>query len=118
MLTRNNLTLCERITDPALRTGADRIMIDDSTLRVEATSALTRILTLGVDTSLCRRTLGIRYALGTTLRWNTQETRETRTGRYVTNFATLAVGSTRRWHARLFRYNWINGSGWFFREVN
>ena len=67
MLTRNNLTLSERVTNPAFRAGADWIVVDNFALRIETTSALTRVLTFRVDTSLCRRTFSVGHTLWTTL---------------------------------------------------
>lgn len=46
------MTLGERITSPSGRTGANRIVVDDFTFRVEATSTETWVLALGVNTSL------------------------------------------------------------------
>jgi len=67
MLTRNNLTLSEWVTNPPLRTGANWIVVDNFTLRIETTCALTRVLTLRVDTSLCRRTFSVGHTLWTTI---------------------------------------------------
>lgn len=46
MLTGNDLTLGEWVTGPSRWTGANRVVVDDFTFRVEAASAQARVLAL------------------------------------------------------------------------
>jgi hypothetical protein len=104
MLTGNDLTLSEWITSPSRRTGANRVVVDDLTFRVEATSTQTRVLAFRIDTGMHRGALRACHALRTTFRRNAQVAREARANRDVTNTTALTVGAARRGNARFFRY--------------
>jgi hypothetical protein len=116
MLTGNDLTLSEWITSPSGRTGANRIVVDDLTFRVETTSAQTRILAFRIDAGMHRCALGARHTLRTTFGRNTQVARDARANRNVTDTTALAVGATRRRNTRFFLYYRFNRSGCFFSE--
>lgn len=93
MLTGNDSTLREWITGPTRWAGANRVVVDDLTLRVQSTSTQTRVLAFRVDTGMHRGALGACHALRPALWWNTHVARETRANRHVTHTTTLAVGA-------------------------
>lgn len=105
------MTLSEWITSPSGRTGANRVVVDDLTFRVETTSAQTRILAFRIDAGMHRGALGARHTLRTTLGRNAQVARDARANRNITDTTALTVGATRRRNARFFLNYWFDWSG-------
>lgn len=66
-----------------------------------AAGVQTRIHTLVVYTGTLRSTLGTDYALGSAVWWLIDESRLAGTDCLVIDAAAVAVGATRRWHARV-----------------
>lgn len=93
MLTGDDLTLGEWITGPSRWTSANRVVVDDLTLRVESTSTQARVLAFRVDTCVHWGTFGARHTLRPAFGWYTQVARETRTDRHTAYTAALAVGA-------------------------
>lgn len=98
---RYRLTTGKWIAGVTLYTPADRDMIMNSAISVQAAGARTGILTSLANASLIARTISGNDALGTAVWRCTDVIKHTRARRITINIATLRIGSTRRGYARV-----------------
>lgn len=96
--------LSEGITGQFGRTRTDRIVIDHGALRPDAACSGTGIYAFLIIAGHIRGTVGANNALGSAIGRCVQISGDARADRLLVYLSALAVRSTRRWIARVFRY--------------
>lgn len=103
---------CERIACVISRANTDSIMINHSTVGVEATSARAWINTFLIDARFLQWAIVYIDTFGTTCRRTAKVAWQTRANRLILLRQTLTVRATWRWYALIFvanRHSFSNG---------